>query len=131
MAVLQLTLVRWKQGTGTKFLVAQGLAYTFVCSRSVLKLLWMCVLFGEGWQVVWKLEWGVGAALADRPLSGRCCELLAQRVTRAHSAGCTETRSSTPAKCLMCRSSTVTDVGTVLPHPPYSFALVPSVESVE
>ena len=71
---------------------------------------------------------GVGAALADRPLSGRC-ELLAQRVTRAHSAGCTETRSSTnvrPAKCLMCRSSTATDVGIVLPHPPYSFELLQS-----
>jgi len=70
-----------------------------------------------------------GAALADRPLSGRC-ELLAQRVTTAHFAGCTETRSSTnarPAKCLMCRSSMATDVGTVLPHPPYSFELVPSL----
>jgi len=74
--------------------------------------------------VVWKLELGVGAALADRPLSGRCCELLAQRVTRAHSAGCTETRSSTnvrPAKCLMCRSSTATDVGTSAAAPTLQF----------
>jgi len=40
--------VRWKQEMVTEFLVAQGLAYTYVCSRSVLKLLWMCVLIGEG-----------------------------------------------------------------------------------
>jgi hypothetical protein len=73
---------------------------------------------------------GGGAALADRSPRGRCCELRAQRVTTAPSAGCTKTRSGTnarPAKCLMCRSSMANDVGTVLPHPPYSFDLVPSV----
>jgi len=48
MAVVQLTDMRWKQGTVTEFLVAQDLAYTYVCSRGLLKLLWLCVLFGEG-----------------------------------------------------------------------------------